>query len=103
MYLLFAYINPSLKFIWANYYYMYNPCIFLSEPGLGSKKFPIHLLVVHGTIRIRNGPQIERDVIKEWFQDVGQVEGVVWHCQNGSMFKVRNTYVKLYKIYSAGN
>lgn len=56
--------------------------------GIGSKKFPIHFLVIHGSVKIRNPPAIKMDLMKEWFKSEGQVEGIVWHCANGTLFKV---------------
>ncbi|KAL4225756.1 hypothetical protein ACF0H5_016445 [Mactra antiquata] len=63
--------------------------------GLGSKKFPIHLLVIHGTIKVRNPPDINISSVKDWFKNTGHVEGIVWHCTNRTLFKVHRNHVTL--------
>ncbi|XP_053384932.1 uncharacterized protein C12orf29 homolog [Mercenaria mercenaria] len=63
--------------------------------GIGSKKFPIHFLVIHGSLRIRTRPEIQMEAIKMWFQNEGQVEGLVWHCANGTLFKLHRNHVAL--------
>lgn len=63
--------------------------------GLGSKKFPIHVYVVHGSIKIRNPPVVQCDSLTNWFQTEGQVEGIVWHCANGSLFKLHRNHVAI--------
>ncbi|XP_060576456.1 RNA ligase 1-like [Ruditapes philippinarum] len=63
--------------------------------GIGSKKFPIHILVVHGSLTVRNPPEVKMETIKSWFQQEGQVEGLVWHCTNGTLFKLHRNHVAL--------
>lgn len=63
--------------------------------GIGCKKFPIHFLVIHGSVKIRNPPEIQMESIKKWFQNEGQVEGIVWHCANGTLFKLHRNHVAL--------
>ncbi|XP_052798721.1 uncharacterized protein C12orf29 homolog isoform X2 [Mya arenaria] len=63
--------------------------------GLGTKKNPIHLLVIHGTIKVENAPPISLEDIRAWFKGSGQVEGIVWHCANGTLFKVHRNHVSL--------
>ncbi|WAR02014.1 CL029-like protein [Mya arenaria] len=41
--------------------------------GLGTKKNPIHLLVIHGTIKVENAPPISLEDIRAWFKGSGQV------------------------------
>lgn len=58
--------------------------------GLGSKKNPVHVLVPHGVLPIRNAPAVEYHQLRSWFQesDEGCVEGIVWHCNDGVLVKV---------------
>lgn len=58
--------------------------------GLGSKKQPLHCLVSHGSIRIRNPPPVDVQQLQAWFQESpeGRVEGIVWHCSDGTLLKV---------------
>ncbi|XP_037538510.1 uncharacterized protein C12orf29 homolog [Nematolebias whitei] len=65
--------------------------------GLGSKKQPIHLLVPHGIISIRNPSSVDFQQLCSWFQESpeGQVEGIVWHCDNGSLVKVHRHHMGL--------
>lgn len=63
--------------------------------GIGSKKNPCHMLVVHGSISIRNPPKIDSKTLKEWFQTNGNVEGIVWHCENKSLFKLHRNHIGL--------
>uniref|UniRef100_A0AAQ6A1S5 RNA ligase 1 n=1 Tax=Amphiprion ocellaris TaxID=80972 RepID=A0AAQ6A1S5_AMPOC len=59
-------------------------------PGLGSKKQPVHCLVSHGSIRIRNPPPVDFHQLCSWLQESpeGRVEGIVWHCNDGTLVKV---------------
>ncbi|KAI3371002.1 hypothetical protein L3Q82_023651 [Scortum barcoo] len=58
--------------------------------GLGSKKQPVHCLVSHGTIRIRNPPPVNFQQLCSWFSESpeGRVEGIVWHCNDGTLIKI---------------
>ncbi|XP_023841799.1 uncharacterized protein C12orf29 homolog isoform X2 [Salvelinus namaycush] len=60
--------------------------------GLGSKKQPVHVLVAHGSVHIRNPPPVDFQQLCSWFQDSqeGRVEGIVWHCNDGTLVKVRS-------------
>ena len=49
------------------------------------------MLVVHGSITVKNPPKIDNTALKDWFQTRGNVEGIVWHCPNKSLFKVKHT------------
>lgn len=63
--------------------------------GLGSKKFPLHLLVVHGSIKATyKGSIIRKDLIS-WLttEPNGAVEGIVWHCHDGRLFKLHRFHV----------
>ncbi|XP_029009953.1 uncharacterized protein C12orf29 homolog [Betta splendens] len=65
--------------------------------GLGSKKQPIHCLVSHGSIRIRDPPPVDFQQLWAWFQEnpEGRVEGIVWHCADGSLVKVHRHHLGL--------
>lgn len=60
--------------------------------GLGNKKEPFHVLVRHGEIPVKSFPPLENgwnhELLREWFLTDEQMEGVVWHCADGKMFKV---------------
>lgn len=62
----------------------------LLPTGLGSKKQPVHFLVSHGSVTIRNPPAVDFQQLCSWFQESpdGRVEGIVWHCSNGTLVKV---------------
>ncbi|XP_069019235.1 RNA ligase 1 isoform X2 [Embiotoca jacksoni] len=57
--------------------------------GLGSKKQPVHCLVSHGSVRIRTPPPVDLQQLCSWFQEspAGRVEGIVWHCNDGTLVK----------------
>lgn len=61
-----------------------------NSAGLGSKKHPVHVLVPHGILKIRNPPPVEFQQLQSWFQERqdGRVEGIVWHCSDGTLVKV---------------
>lgn len=63
--------------------------------GMGSKKQPIHVLVSHGSVRVRNPPPVDFHQLCSWFQNSpdGGVEGIVWHCNNGTMVKVHRHHL----------
>ncbi|NP_001008606.1 RNA ligase 1 [Danio rerio] len=65
--------------------------------GLGSKKHPVHVLVPHGVLRIRNPPAVEFQQICSWFQECqeGRVEGIVWHCDDGMLIKIHRHHLGL--------
>lgn len=65
--------------------------------GLGSKKQPVHCLVSHGSIRIRNPPPVDFHQLCSWLQEnpEGQVEGIVWHCNDGTLIKVHRHHLGL--------
>ena len=64
---------------------------------IGSKQQPIHVLVRHGSISFDHNPPLDYAGLKNWFENdaYGQVEGIVWHCHNGQLFKVHRHHVKL--------
>ncbi|XP_061915633.1 RNA ligase 1 isoform X4 [Entelurus aequoreus] len=65
--------------------------------GLGSKKQPIHFLVSHGSICIRNPPPVDFQQLYSWFRgdSEGRIEGIVWHCAGGSLFKLHRHHLGL--------
>ncbi|KAJ8299421.1 hypothetical protein KUTeg_023481 [Tegillarca granosa] len=64
---------------------------------IGSKQCPLHFLVVHGSIPVDKPPLLQIDAMKEWFQltQCGKVEGIVWHCQTGALYKLHRHHIKL--------
>ncbi|XP_014916231.1 RNA ligase 1 isoform X3 [Poecilia latipinna] len=65
--------------------------------GLGSKKQPIHCLVPHGSIPVRNPPPVNFQLLSSWFQEncEGRVEGIVWHCNDGTLIKIHRHHLGL--------
>ncbi|MED6233667.1 hypothetical protein ATANTOWER_014734 [Ataeniobius toweri] len=65
--------------------------------GLGSKKQPVHCLVPHGSIQIRNPPPVNFQQLCSWFQESseGRVEGIVWHCNDGTLIKIHRHHLGL--------
>ncbi|KAM4734692.1 RNA ligase 1 isoform 2-T2 [Anableps anableps] len=65
--------------------------------GLGSKKQPVHFLVPHGSIQIRNPPPVNFQQLCSWFQEnsEGRVEGIVWHCNDGTLIKIHRHHLGL--------
>ena len=70
--------------------------------GIGNKRNPLHFLVIHGSLGVKNPPDFKLESVKYWFDssDSGRVEGIVWHCPSGALYKVS---VKLYYHNSIGN
>ncbi|XP_046573805.1 uncharacterized protein C12orf29 homolog [Haliotis rubra] len=64
---------------------------------LGNKKKPLHFLVVHGsmTLSCPQPPTLEN--LTHWFRESGdgQVEGIVWHCETGALFKLHRHHLGL--------
>ncbi|KAM4748306.1 RNA ligase 1 [Rhinophrynus dorsalis] len=65
--------------------------------GIGSKKNPVHLLVPHGVFHIKNLPSLTHSSLVSWFEGCqeGKVEGIVWHCQDGSLIKLHRHHLGL--------
>ncbi|XP_068458718.1 RNA ligase 1 isoform X2 [Clinocottus analis] len=65
--------------------------------GLGSKKQPVHCLVSHGAVALRDTPPLDRQLLSSWFQErpEGRIEGVVWHCDDGTLVKVHRHHLGL--------
>ncbi|KAM6973195.1 RNA ligase 1 [Aplochiton taeniatus] len=65
--------------------------------GMGSKKHPVHTLVAHGSVPIRNPPPVDHHQLCSWFLDSkeGQVEGIVWHCNDGTLVKLHRHHLGL--------
>ncbi|XP_013931193.1 PREDICTED: uncharacterized protein C12orf29 homolog isoform X2 [Thamnophis sirtalis] len=65
--------------------------------GLGNKKHPIHLLVPHGTFKIKNAPSINHNDILAWLDGCkeGKIEGIVWHCPDGNLIKLHRHHLGL--------
>ncbi|XP_052066826.1 uncharacterized protein C12orf29 homolog [Mytilus californianus] len=67
--------------------------------GIGNKKNPLHMLVIHGSIAVKNPPILKLDGVKDWFESSdtnnGRVEGVVWHCPSGVLYKIHRHHLNL--------
>lgn len=65
--------------------------------NLGSKKKPIHFLVRHGDLKVRPPKNVGLDAFADWFKNdrEGSVEGIVWHCSDGIMYKLHRHHLKL--------
>lgn len=50
----------------------------------------MHCLVPHGSLEVRNAPAVDFQQLRSWFQErpEGRVEGIVWHCNDGTLLKV---------------
>ncbi|GFO50564.1 chromosome 12 open reading frame 29 [Plakobranchus ocellatus] len=66
--------------------------------GIGSKKNPLHFLVPHGSLAVTCPSPVDHDATVAWFSsgtvDAG-VEGVVWHCSNGELYKLHRHHLNL--------
>ncbi|XP_052825153.1 uncharacterized protein C12orf29 homolog [Octopus bimaculoides] len=63
--------------------------------GLGSKKFPFHILIVHGSIKVSYTSEMKRENFLSWMKSDpnGAVEGIVWHCDDGALFKLHRFHL----------
>ena len=64
---------------------------------IGSKQRPLHFLVRHGGIPVSEIPQTSFGDLKKWLSehDCGQIEGIVWHCKNGKLFKLHRHHLEM--------
>lgn len=64
---------------------------------LGSKRWPVHLLVRHGILELSEVSCPTKGCLRDWFSDhpEGQVEGIVWHCPSGTMYKLHRHHLDL--------
>lgn len=60
----------------------------------------MHCLVSHGSFGVRNPPPVDFQQLRLWFQDSpeGRVEGIVWHCNDGTLIKVRSSTIPHYLL-----
>ncbi|XP_033752428.1 uncharacterized protein C12orf29 homolog [Pecten maximus] len=65
--------------------------------GIGNKATPLHLMVLHGSIRAKVPAGLHLDEVRSWFEgtDSGRMEGVVWHCESGSLYKLHRHHINL--------
>ncbi|KAK5866895.1 hypothetical protein PBY51_011432 [Eleginops maclovinus] len=65
--------------------------------GLGSKKQPLQCLVSHGSVGVRNPPSVDFQQLTSWLRESpeGRVEGIVWHCSDGTLIKVHRHHLGL--------
>jgi len=62
---------------------------------IGSRNSPIHFLTRHGVIQFTDFNPSPDDFINWFSKEDGQVEGIVWHCKNGQMFKLHRHHLGL--------
>ena len=64
---------------------------------LGTKQNPFHILVRHGVIPFNAPLPLNFGDLKDWFETnlEGGVEGIVWHCSGGRMYKLHRHHMKL--------
>ena len=64
---------------------------------IGSKQHPLHVLVRHGAITFDKPPPLLHCDLKPWFENCpeGLVEGIVWHCHDGQLFKLHRCHLGL--------
>jgi hypothetical protein len=65
--------------------------------GCGTKQQPFHVLVRHGVIPFQSPPPQEFRTVQKWFEEdpEGKVEGIVWHCHDGTLFKLHRHHLGL--------
>ncbi|XP_053317886.1 uncharacterized protein C12orf29 homolog [Spea bombifrons] len=63
---------------------------------IGTKKNPIHFLVPHGVFRVQDLQSVTYSSLVSWFSSFhGKVEGIVWHCNDGSLIKLHRHHLGL--------
>ncbi|XP_064603065.1 RNA ligase 1-like [Liolophura sinensis] len=64
---------------------------------IGTKQCPLHLLIVHGSVKLQNPPRLALEELKDWFSSspAGKVEGIVWHCEDKTLFKLHRHHLGL--------
>ncbi|CAB1454884.1 unnamed protein product [Pleuronectes platessa] len=69
----------------------------VARDGLGSKKQPVHFLVSHGSVKFRTPPPLDFKQLRSWFHECpeSRVEGIVWHCSDGTLLKVHRHHLGL--------
>ncbi|XP_048404815.1 RNA ligase 1 isoform X2 [Stegostoma tigrinum] len=65
--------------------------------GLGNKRQPVHFLISHGSLQIEKPLMLNLSDLITWFEGSpeGKVEGIVWHCANGVLFKLHRHHLGL--------
>ncbi|XP_076471287.1 RNA ligase 1-like [Babylonia areolata] len=75
--------------------------------GVGNKRTPLHLLVVHGSLPVTCPSPAQSGALHRWLSkeeeeeepetdsDSNKVEGVVWHCPSGALFKLHRHHLNL--------
>uniref|UniRef100_A0A8C5QP51 RNA ligase 1 n=1 Tax=Leptobrachium leishanense TaxID=445787 RepID=A0A8C5QP51_9ANUR len=64
--------------------------------GIGNKKHPLHFLIPHGVFELKDLPALNQHSLVSWFSSQeGQVEGIVWHCRDGSLIKLHRHHLGL--------
>ena len=64
---------------------------------IGTKEKPIHIYVPHGEVTFQSEPPQSFSELGEWFENTedGQVEGIVWHCKDGELYKCHRHHLGL--------
>lgn len=80
-----------------NTFELVGTCINANPYGLGSKDCPFHFLIQHGCITVELPiANFDYDSLHKWFSsDDCKMEGLVWHCSDGSMFKLHRHHMDL--------
>ncbi|OWF52570.1 uncharacterized protein C12orf29 homolog [Mizuhopecten yessoensis] len=65
--------------------------------GIGNKATPLHLMVLHGSVRAAVPRGVHLEEVRAWLEgnERGRVEGLVWHCGPGSLYKLHRHHVNL--------
>eukprot|EP00916_Digyalum_oweni_P017905 GHVL01029585.1.p1 GENE.GHVL01029585.1~~GHVL01029585.1.p1 ORF type:complete len:166 (+),score=13.24 GHVL01029585.1:1144-1641(+) len=69
--------------------------------GLGNKQQPLHVLVVHGSLPVTCPSPLNGEAMHQWFEEEepessnNRVEGVVWHCPSGALYKLHRHHLNL--------
>ncbi|XP_060068287.1 RNA ligase 1-like [Ylistrum balloti] len=65
--------------------------------GIGNKATPLHLMVLHGSIKATVPCGLHLEEVRAWLEgnNSGRMEGVVWHCESGSLYKLHRHHVNL--------
>ncbi|KAK7481852.1 hypothetical protein BaRGS_00026878 [Batillaria attramentaria] len=68
--------------------------------GIGSKQEPAHFLVAHGSLPVICPSPVNGPALREWFEvdeedGSSRVEGIVWHCPSGMLFKLHRNHLNL--------
>ncbi|KAH9500561.1 hypothetical protein Btru_072281 [Bulinus truncatus] len=66
--------------------------------NLGTKRCPVHILVPHGNITVECPTPSDFDCLFQWFESgslESLIEGIVWHCDNGALYKLHRHHLNM--------